>query len=83
MELEGTVTEGQLVLDGGATLPEGTRFRALPIPSEPPVHEHEPELVAGWFMRDFGQFCGVINDPESPTDLASQHEHYRLGTPKR
>lgn len=81
MELEGTVTQGQLVLDGGATLPEGTRFRALPIPSEPPVSEPEP--VAGWFMRDFGQFCGVIDDSTLPTDLASQHEHYRLGTPKR
>jgi hypothetical protein len=81
MELEGTVTGGLLVLDDGATLPEGTRFRALPIPFGSPVSEPEP--VAGWFMRDFGQFCRVINDPESPTDLASQHEHYRLGTPKR
>lgn len=83
MELEGTVTEGQLVLDDGMTLPEGTRFRAFPIPAVPPLPVHRPEPVAGWFMRDFGQFCGVINDPSLPTDLASQHEHYRLGSPKR
>jgi hypothetical protein len=32
------------------------------------------------FGERYKQFLGAI---EGPSDLASQHEHYRLGTPKR
>jgi hypothetical protein len=33
------------------------------------------------FGQRFGRFKGAI--PGLPADLAAQHEHYRLGTPKR
>jgi hypothetical protein len=73
MELEGTVTDGQLVLDNGVTLPEGTRVHVTPLNGEVPPCSSAWELFADL----------VVDHPAAPTDLAVQHEHYRLGTPKR
>lgn len=36
--LQGTIKNGQIVLDAPATLPEGTRVEVLPIESIPPTH---------------------------------------------
>jgi len=71
MELEGVVHNGVIVPDDATALPEGTRVRILPAAGEsaPP------------FGQRFGRFKGAI--PGLPADLAAQHEHYRLGTPKR
>lgn len=71
MELEGVVHNGVIVPDDAAVLPEGTRVRISPVAEEGP----RP------FGERFAQFKGAI--PGLPTDLAAQHEHYRLGTPKR
>ena len=54
-------------------LADGTRVRIEPVP--PPAEK--PKTFGDYFA----EFCGVITD--APADLASQHEHYRLGTPKR
>lgn len=71
MELEGVVQNGVIVPDDTHALAEGTRVRI------------EPLQVAK--QTTFGQLFGdlVIDCPDLPTDLASQHDHYRLGTPKR
>jgi hypothetical protein len=70
MQLEG-VQNGVIVPDDAQTLAEGTRVNIVPIKSV-----KEPT---------FGELFGdlVTDCPDLPTDLASQHEHYRLGTPKR
>jgi hypothetical protein len=43
------------------------------------------ELIREAQSTTFGQMFGdlVIDCPDLPTDLAAQHDHYRLGTPKR
>ena len=71
MELEGVVHNGVVVPDDATALPEGTRVRISPAPQGRP----RP------FGERFAQFKGAV--PGLPTDLAEQHDHYRLGTPKR
>jgi len=71
MELEGVVHNGVIVPDDATLLREGTRVRIIPAPPEQP----KP------FGERFAQFKGAV--PGLPADLAAQHEHYRLGTPKR
>ena len=43
------------------------------------------ERVQGGKQTTFGQLFGdlVVDCPDLPTDLAAQHDHYRLGKPKR
>jgi hypothetical protein len=71
MELEGVVHNGVIVPDDAAALPEGTRVRIIPAAIEKP----KP------FGERFAEFKGAV--PDLPADLAEQHDHYRLGTPKR
>jgi len=71
MELEGVVHNGVIVPDGAMALAEGTCVRITPAPLEKP----RP------FGERFAQFKGAV--PGLPEDLAEQHDHYRLGTPKR
>ncbi len=71
MELHGVVQNGVIVPDDHHALAEGTRVRIEPLKVESPT--------------TFGQLFGdlVVDSPELPTDLAAQHDHYRLGIPKR
>ena len=71
MELEGVVHNGVIVPDDATALPEGTRVRISPAPQEKPMP----------FGERFAQFKGAV--PGLPADLAQQHDHYRLGMPKR
>jgi hypothetical protein len=71
MVLEGVVHNGVVVPDDPTALTEGMRVRISPECQEQP----RP------FGERFAQFKGAA--PGLPTDLAEQHEHYRLGTPKR
>jgi hypothetical protein len=71
MELEGVVHNGVIVPDVAAALPEGTRVRIIVAPTEKPSA----------FGERYSQFRGAV--PGLPDDLAAQHDHYRLGTPKR
>ncbi|MFO0850560.1 MAG: hypothetical protein U0871_18675 [Gemmataceae bacterium] len=74
MELEGVVQNGVIVPDDPTTLPEeGTRVRFEPAPPSP----EKPKTFGDYFA----EFCGVITD--APADLSAQHDHYRLGVPKR
>jgi hypothetical protein len=71
MDLEGVVHNGVIVPDDTHALTEGTRVRI-----EPVTVDHQ---------TTFGQLFGdlVVDCPDLPTDLAAQHDHYRLGKPKR
>jgi hypothetical protein len=71
MELEGVVQNAVIVPDDPKALAEGTRVRISPVP--------QPEPRS--FGERFAQFKGAI--PGLAADLAEQHDHYRLGTPKR
>jgi len=71
MELEGVVHNGVIVPDDATALPEGTRVRIIVAPVDKPKS----------FGERFAQFKGAVTD--LPVDLAEQHDHYRLGTPKR
>jgi hypothetical protein len=71
MELTGVVHNGVIVPDNASELSEGMRVRITPAPQEEPAP----------FGQRFAEFKGAI--PGVPADLAEQHEHYRLGTPKR
>ncbi len=71
MELQGVVHNGVIVLDGATVLPEGTRVLISP--------------ATGADAKTFGERFAVFKGaaPGLPADLAEQHEHYRLGTPRR
>ena len=71
MKLEGVVHNGVIVPDDSQVLSEGTRVRI--------------ELVSTSKKSTFGELFGdlVVDCADLPTDLAAQHDHYRLGTPKR
>ena len=71
MELEGVVHNGVIVPDDAQALTEGTRVRIEPVTADK--------------QTTFGELFGdlVIDCPDLPTDLAAQHDHYRLGKPKR
>jgi len=71
MDLQGVVHNGVIVPDDAQALAEGTRVVIKPLNVDK--------------QATFGQLFGdlAIDSPDLPTDLAAQHEHYRLGTPKR
>jgi len=71
MKLEGVVHNGVIVPDDSQALSEGTRVRIEPVNASK--------------KSTFGELFGdlMVNCAELPTDLAAQHDHYRLGTPKR
>jgi hypothetical protein len=69
MEIEGVVHNGVIVPDDATALPEGTRVRITPVLLEKPRS----------FGERFAQFKGAAAG--LPADLATQHEHDRLGTP--
>lgn len=71
MELEGVVHNSVIVPDNATALREGTRVRITPAPLENSMP----------FGERLAQFKGAV--PGLPEDLAEQHDHYRLGTPKR
>jgi hypothetical protein len=71
MALEGVVHNGVIVPDDATALVEGMRVSIVPAPQERPSP----------FGERFSQFKGAI--PGLASDLAEQHEHYRLGAPKR
>jgi hypothetical protein len=71
MELEGVVHNGVIVPDDATALTEGMPVRITPAPPD------QPKPFSERFARFKGAAAGL------PADLAEQHEHYRLGTPKR
>ena len=71
MDLEGVVHNGVIVPDDATALTEGMRVRITPAADEKPQT----------FGERFARFQGAL--PNLPADLADQHDHFRLGLPKR
>jgi hypothetical protein len=71
MQLQGVVHNGVIIPDDPTVLPEGTRVQIVVAPADQPAT----------FGERFARFKGAV--PDLPPDLAEQHDHYRLGTPKR
>ena len=71
MKLEGVVHNGVIVPDDSQALSEGALVRIEPLNAAK--------------KSTFGELFGdlVVDCADLPTDLAAQHDHYRLGTPKR
>lgn len=70
MTLEGTVSNGVIVLDQPGALAEGTRVHVI-VPTE-----GKKPTLAGLL-----KIAGSLQD--MPSDFAKQHDHYIHGTPKR
>lgn len=79
LKFEGVVRDGVVVPDEPIALKDGTRIKFWEVT---PVAEEDPELDdLPTFAEAFGDLRGAC--PDLPPDLAAQHDHYRLGTPKR
>ncbi len=72
MTLHGIVQNGLIVLDQGATLPEGTHVTVV---ADPIVEQ--PGSAKELLMQFAGCMTGL------PSDLARNHDHYLHGTPKK
>ncbi len=79
-ELTGKVVNGVIILENGGTLPDGTIVRVEPVAESGPAESVKDVRK----LRDMLlSHAGVIDDPELPTDLAENLDHYLYGTPKR
>lgn len=76
MSLEGRIHEGTVVFNQPVPLAEGTRVRVEALPAEAAEGADRCSL-----LERLGDVVGAIDD--LPADLASQHDHYLYGTPKR
>ena len=76
MEFQGIVHNGVIVPDDAAALTEGTRVRFTVVASD-----KSSDTSQRPFGERFAAFKGAAQG--LPADLAAQHEHYRLGTPKQ
>lgn len=76
-ELTGKVVNGVVVFENGETLPEGT-----PVKIEPLANDAESK-PASRLAEMLLSHAGVIDDPDLPTDLADNLDHYLYGKPKR
>jgi hypothetical protein len=77
MTYQGRVSNGVVVLENGATLPDGTVVRVEPL-SDP----GRAEPAAGSLGERLLRFAGAAGDG-LPEDLAQNHDHYLYGVPKR
>ena len=72
MSFEGTIVNGNVVLDEPTSLSEGTRVEILEKVAAEPA---KPTLLG------LLKLAGTAKD--LPSDAAAQHDHYLYGTPKR
>jgi hypothetical protein len=70
MTYKGFVVNGTVRLPPEVDLPDGTPVRIEPLEVRPLL-----QLLEG--------LASLESDPDAPTDLATQHDHYLYGTPKR
>jgi hypothetical protein len=70
MTLEGIVQNGIVVLENGASIPNGTHVKVVV-----PEAKEQPTFL------DLLEFAGCM--PDMPADFAAQHDHYIHGTPRK
>ncbi|MFO0965495.1 MAG: hypothetical protein U0793_07905 [Gemmataceae bacterium] len=71
MQVEGTVRDGMVVLNGDLKVPDGTKVKVTVADEQ----ETAPTLL------DLLKLAGAAKD--LPADFAEQHDHYLHGTAKR
>ena len=78
MTLQGHVKNGVVLLDNGATLPEGAEVRVELVPGrqDPPPLKETPTLY-----DDLEPFIGKVEG--LPADMSVNLDHYLYGTAKR
>lgn len=75
MTYHGRVRGNVIVLDGSASLPDGTEVIVEP------VQPADAAAVETSLLDRLGDLVGSA--PGLPEDLAENHDHYIRGTPKR
>jgi hypothetical protein len=76
MVYRGRVKGGVVVLETGASLPEGIEVRIEPV--SPAGKGPAPGST---LAEQFADVIGTV--PDLPSDMAAQHDHYLHGAPKR
>jgi hypothetical protein len=76
MVYRGKVKNGVVVLENGTGLPDGTEVRVEPLARDESTAVEGPTLA-----EQFADIIGTV--PDLPSDMASQHDHYLHGVPKR
>jgi hypothetical protein len=76
MVYRGKVTNGVVVFEKGAELPDGTEVRVEPFARDQRAPVEGPTLA-----EQFADVIGAV--PDLPADMAAQHDHYLHGAPKR
>lgn len=83
-ELTGKVVDGVVVFENGKTLPNGTIVKVEPLEeSKSSESSHDVPHDIQRLREMLLSFAGVINDPDLPTDLSDNLDHYLYGTPKK
>ena len=75
MTYQGRVSNGVVVLENGAALPDGTVVRVEPVASP-----QAAEAQSSW-ADELLELAGTAQG--LPSDLARNHDHYLYGTAKR
>ncbi len=75
-ELTGKVVNGVVVFENGESLPEGTAVKIEPLPDK------SQSKSASRLAEMLLSHAGTIDDPDLPTDLADNLDHYLYGTSK-
>jgi hypothetical protein len=79
MVVLGRVQSGTIVIEGEIDLPEGARVRIEVLNTPEPQDEgNESQLTLFERLKDVAGIAKGL-----PADLASQHDHYIHGQPKR
>jgi hypothetical protein len=71
MTLEGVVHKGTVILQNGATIPDGTRVQVIVPDNAAPQPTFQGLL----------ELAGTVDD--LPSDMALNHDHYLHGHPKK
>ncbi len=74
MSITAVVENDSIKLPPGVHVPDGTKVEITI--AENAAVESKPVGTLGWMMK----YAGIIEGPE---DLATEHDHYIHGTPKR
>lgn len=82
MTFHGTIHNGVVVLPAGMSLPDGTEVTVLVIPATSSSASESGTPSVWQKLADLGR--QVESEPNDlPADLASNHDYYLHGLPKR
>jgi len=80
MTLEGVVEKGAIVLEGGASLPDGTRVQVI-VPDRAPMPPVSKRTESHPTLAGLLKYAGCLQD--LPADFAQRHDYYIHGAPRR